>query len=96
MNRGRKHYSREYKLQAIQQAKESGLPISETARALGIRPALLYRWQEKARQETIVKDSRQTAPPPETVRQMQRKIQGLEEECAILKKALAIFSKPGR
>ena len=96
MKEPRNHYTPEFKAQAVQQAKDSGQPYAQTARALGIRPNILYRWQqEEAEKETGMKRTG-TVVPPEEIRQLQRKVQVLEEECAILKKALAIFSKPGR
>jgi transposase len=96
MVRERKKYSREFKTQAVQQAEDSGLPFSETARALGIQPGMLYRWREEIANQATPKDSTGADISPESIRQLQRKVQVLEEESAILKKALAIFSKPGR
>jgi transposase len=96
MVRERKQYSREFKAQAVQQAEDSGLSYREIARALGIQPGTLYRWREEIVQQVSPQDSPGAEISPASIHQLQRQVQVLEEECAILKKALAIFSKPGR
>ena len=42
----RKHYSREFKLEAVRLLEQSDKPIAELARELGIRRNLLYKWRD--------------------------------------------------
>ena len=47
----RKRYSREFKLEAVRQVNESGKPVTEVARELGISVHLLYRWRDEVQNE---------------------------------------------
>ena len=42
----RKRYSREFKLEAVRRASESGKPATEVARELDISVHHLYRWRK--------------------------------------------------
>ncbi|WP_298193813.1 transposase [Metallibacterium sp.] len=45
----RKRYSEEFKQQALLRAAKDGVPMA--ARDLGLQPALLYAWREKAHRQ---------------------------------------------
>ena len=45
----RKHYTKEFKLDAISLVLDQGLTIAEAARSLGIRANMLGRWVRESR-----------------------------------------------
>jgi transposase len=91
----RKRYSREFKLEAVKRVNESGKPVTEVARELGISGHLLYRWRDEVQQ-----DPREAFPgkghqgrAQEELEQLKRENARLREERDILKKAAAYFAK---
>lgn len=40
-------YSREFKLEAIRVAKDSGKPVTQVARELGLRVNQIYKWKQQ-------------------------------------------------
>jgi transposase len=42
----RKHYTREFKLEAVRLLETSDKPITVVARELGVRRNLLYKWRD--------------------------------------------------
>ena len=49
----RKHYTKEFKLDAIGLVLDQGLTIAEAARSLEIRASMLGRWVRESRADTI-------------------------------------------
>ncbi len=45
MGEKRRQYTREFKLEAVRLAEESGRPETQIARELGIQDSLLKRWK---------------------------------------------------
>jgi len=83
-----RRYDAEFKANAIGLV-ESGRSVASVAAALGIDKSLLYAWRRQhARKQDpeLEKEVRERE-------QMRRRILELEQECEILKKALAIFSR---
>ena len=88
----KRKYSDEFKEEAVKLAQRSGVPMSQTAKELGINSEMLRRW---------VKDfgmradgSRGTSPEEhsENVR-LRRELKRVTEERDILKKAMGIFTR---
>ncbi len=91
--RTRRHFSEEFKREAVRMAYESGRTLTEVARQLEVRPDLIRRWRKK------FLGSGESGLSPESaaeVMRLQRELSRLREERDILKKALAIFSEPQR
>jgi transposase len=91
----RKSYSKEFKEQAVRLAEQNS-NTSQTARDLGIHQSLLRTWKQQfeARGTRAFPGSGH-ARDEELVR-LRKELKRLEEENAILKKAVGIFSKrPG-
>jgi transposase len=93
--RERKSYSKEFKKEAVRLAEHSG-NISQTARDLGIHLSLLQAWKKQIEAHgTRAFPGSGKASDEELIR-LQKELKRLEEENAILKKAVGIFSKrPG-
>jgi transposase len=96
--RKRRRFSREFKLEAVRLAQESGHSQVEVARNLGINAKLLYRWTRDHRldpkqafpgQGNLKERDRQTD-------QLQRENARLKSEIAFLRKASAYFAKNPR
>lgn len=86
----RKRYDKEFKINAVKLSMESGRTTASVARELGIDVTTLYVWQREYRQEIDTVKSGITTE--EELRRMKRRNMELEEEVAILKKAMGYFS----
>ena len=93
--RGRRKYDREFKEDAIRLISDGGRSVREVARDLGIHENMLHRWKQEYLQdkEHSFPGKGHMKPHEEELFKLKRKIADLEEDRAILKKALAIFSK---
>ena len=93
--RGRRKYDREFKEGAVRLILESGRTARGVARDLGIHENMLHRWKQEylEDQEHAFPGKGHMKPHEEEIMKLKRKIADLEEDRAILKKALAIFSK---
>ena len=90
----RKRYSREFKLEAVRRANESGKPVTEVARELDISVHHLYRWRdEAAKQGERVFPGHGNANSQDELTRLRRENARLREERDILKKSLIYFAK---
>jgi transposase len=91
----KKLYDVDYKKQAVQLCQEKGRTIAQTARELGISYKTLHRWCDEYKQSkgTSFVGSGNIKPENQDLLALKRRNRELEEELAILKKALGIFSK---
>jgi transposase len=98
MKRTRRTYSREFKLEALRLLETSGKTAAEIERDLGIGKSCLYRWAQKSHMEggQAFPGHGRLIPEQERIRQLERENEILRQERDILKKAVAIFSQPGK
>lgn len=90
----RKRYSREFKLEAVRCANESGKPVAEVARELDVGLHQLYRWRdEAAEQGEKVFPGKGHANSQDELIKLRRENAQLREERDILKKSLIFFAK---
>ena len=94
----RRHFNREYKLEAVRLALSAGKPQNEVARDLQINPETLYRWVREFR-----RDPQQSFPGngqlkarDQEVEQLRREVTRLQAENAFLNKVSAYFVKSPR
>jgi len=90
----RRIFSKQFKDDAVRMAKESGLPIAEVARNVGIGEQSLRNWVRQAE----VDAGRGPAGAFSTseraeIRELRRKLQQTERERDFLKKAAAFFAR---
>lgn len=98
MSRQTRSYTDEFKEEAIKLALSSGL-VSETAKSLGLPVATLHTWINKAKQggeiaiskDGIVNNVNVTEVINENL-ELKKRINRLEQEKAILKKAATYFA----
>ena len=98
MARTNRHYSKEFKQDAIELAETSGKSIVEIEKDLGLSRGLLNRWKKEGReegQEAFRGNGQMTAEASE-LRRLQRENEILRQEREILKKAVAIFAQAKR
>ena len=95
----RRKYDKQFKVDAVQLYKTSNKTILEIADDLGIHPGLLGRWikEEKESRDTGKRAfSGQGNPRDEELSRLKKENADLRMERDILKKAMAIFTKPGK
>ncbi len=90
----RRKYDREFKIDCVRLADERG-NVAAVAKDLGVNVNVLHRWKRE-----LAEDTEQSFPgigrlkeSDEELRRLIRENKNLKEDRAILKKALAIFSK---
>ena len=94
----RRHFTREFKVNAVQLVSEKGRPGGKVAQELDIHPNLLHLWRRRLLEEgdkAFVGRGR-VKPENAEIRQLRKALEKVKEERDILKKALAAFSKPSR
>ena len=96
--RTRRTFSREYKIEAVRMITKGGNSVSQIAEDLDVRPDMLRRWKRKFEQDesNAFPGNGQLRGEAQLLRKLERENQRLRQERDILKKALAIFSKPTR
>jgi len=90
----RKSYDKEFKLEAVQLV-ESGKKVAEVARELDLAEQTLHNWVKKFSKdgEAAFVGSGNLKPEDKENKELEKRIRDLEEENAILKKAMGIFAK---
>ena len=94
----RRKYDKEFKVQAVKLLLESGKTTNEIADDLGINSGNLSRWKREYREdaENAFRGKGRLKPDDEKLRRLKKENDDLKQEREILKKALAIFSRPRR
>ena len=90
----RRTYTKDFKIEAVRLSQERG--VAQTARDLDINANLIYRWRDRLEQEGEQAFPGQGTPRDEQLAQLQRENRRLQEENAILKKAVGIFTNRPR
>lgn len=98
MTKTRRTYTSEFKLEAVRLLETSGKSGSQLERELGIGGGCLSRWKRELAEEGehAFPGHGRVAPDQERVHQLERENEILRQERDILKKAVAIFSRPSR
>lgn len=98
MEKQRRTFERQFKIDAVSLVVHGGRSIAEVARDLGIDANTLHRWKReftKEEQEAFPGKGR-LAPQEEELRRLRRELEQVKEDRDILKKAVAFFSKHGK
>ena len=98
MERVRRSFSREFKIEAVRLVTDKGLSLSQVSRDLDLDRTMLRRWIRQFTSEPgqAFPGKGNVRPDEEELRRLQRENRDLREERDILKKAVAIFSKRPR
>ena len=94
MTQKRKHYSKQFKIDAVKLVTEQGYKVSEAARNLGIHHSSLRHWKKQ-----LETDGNQSFPgkghmtsDKEELYRLRKEVKKLGMEREILKKAAAFFA----
>lgn len=97
MREERRVYPKEFKTEAAELLLNSNRSSKELAESLGITANMLHRWKREylASKENAFPGNGIIGDPHEReLHDLRKKLRDIQEERDILKKALAIFSKP--
>ena len=98
MTKPRRTYTYEFKLEALRLYETSGKTKAQIEQDLGLGAGCLSRWEKKyaAEGEQAFPGHGRRKPEQERIWQLEREIEILRQERDILKKAVAIFSRPSK
>ena len=93
--KGRRQFSREFKLEAVKLASQEGVSIGQVARDLGIWETVLRRWKQQyaEKREHAFGGSGRVAPKDEELVQLKRELARVKRERDFLKSAAVFFAK---
>lgn len=90
----RRRYTDEFKSEAVQLVRDSGRPVAQVARELGISDNVLYRWVSEERDTQSRGSARQTVrAEAEELTRVKRELERVTKERDFLKKAAAFFAR---
>jgi transposase-like protein len=94
--KNQKKYDREFKINAVKLYRESGKTLEEIGQDLGIPKTTLYGWIEEFKEhgKNSFPGSGSLKPCNEELYRLKKQLADVTMERDILKKAVAIFSKP--
>jgi len=95
MERRRRKFTREFKVEAVRLVVEGGMSVARVARDLDIRSTLLGRWKRKFEEELGGVKSRvvRSGEQEGELERLRRENKRLQMERDFLKKAAAYFAK---
>jgi transposase len=95
MGKKHRHFSREFKRDAVQLVTEKGMPVGKVAREVDIHPNLLHLWRRRllAEGDKAFTGRGRITPEVAEIRGLRKQLEKVRQERDILKKALAVFSK---
>lgn len=94
--KNQRKYDREFKINAAKLYLESGKTVEEIGRNLGVLKTTLYGWIKEFKEhgENSFSGSGNLKPCNEELYRLKKQLADVTMERDILKKAVAIFSKP--
>jgi len=90
----RRKYDRQFKVDAVRLLETSGRTAKAVALDLGIKADMLSRWKRELKEDNLRAFPGQGNPRDEELARLMKENAEIKLERDILKKALAIFSKP--
>ena len=98
MVKKRQKYTVEFKQEAVGLVTGHGYSCAEAGRSLGINGNIISRWHREllSNQEGAFQGNGKSSPEQHRIQELERQVQRLEMEKAILKKATVFFAKESR
>ena len=94
MKATRRSYTAEFKEEAVRLAEQRG--VSEAARDLGVHRSLIRKWKKSMAENGARPFPGKGNARDEEIAELRRRLRQVEEENAILKKAVGIFTSRPR
>ena len=93
MTKQRRSFSTEFNLEAAQLVTQQGYSIAEACRSLGVGETAMRRWVAQLHQEHagITPKASALTPEQQRIKELEARIERLEWEKTILKKATALL-----
>lgn len=93
MARQRRSFSTEFKVEAASLVVDQGYSMAEASRAVDVGESALRRWvnQLRAEREGVTPTTKALTPEQQKIQELEARINRLEREKAILKKATALL-----
>jgi transposase len=91
-----RHFTPEFKEQAVRRVIENSEPVVKVARELDMSDKTLGGWVTDYRRNNVGKPIPESMPDQDRIRELERRNRELEMEVAFLKKAAAYFAKEQR
>ena len=92
--RSRRQYSDEYKSEAVRLANDSGKPVTQVARELGVNANVLHRWMREEREAQAAGKTRSgVKAEQEEIARLRCELARVTQERDFLKRAAAFFAK---
>lgn len=93
MTRLRRSFTAEFKLEAASLVLDQGYSVPEASRSLDVGETVLRRWVQQLQSERsgATPANRALTPEQQKIQELEARINRLEREKAILKKATALF-----
>lgn len=95
-----RNYDHTFKKEAVLMACREGVRLKDVAAQLDVHPNMLSRWKKEMRDKGVLSKAMAKPVLPKSLkaddarlRQLERQLADTEEENAILKKAIGIFSQ---
>jgi transposase len=102
MGERRRVFTPEFKLEAVRLAENSGRPLSQVARELGVRSDMLRTWKRQAASRAgltsgdVFPGNGKLSTQEEEIRHLRRELEQVKQERDFLKKATVYFAKESR
>jgi transposase len=93
--KGRRKFDKQFKIDAVRFLESSGKRATDVAIELGIPRDALSRWKRELNEENVRAFPGHGNPRDEELIRLRKELADVKLERDILKKAVAIFSKPG-
>lgn len=88
-----KHYTDEFRAEAVMQVIERGFTVVDVATRIGIPKHTLYGWAQAAKKTTRAPGATAALSDSAEIRRLKAELRRVTEERDILKKAAAYFAK---
>lgn len=92
MTKQRRTFSPEFKQQAVSLVLDQGYSPLEASRSVGIGDAVLRRWVHQLQME---RQGKAITPEQQRIQELEARVERLEREKSILKKATALLMSEG-
>lgn len=95
MKRGRRSFSAEFKADAVSLVRQQGYTVAQACHALEIGETALRRWVAQVEAETagLTPTGKAITPEQQRIQSLERQVNRLEMEKAILKKAATLLAE---